>query len=83
MDIFHINGKEAPVNSTFWGLALDPAGIPVLFKSLASIMGISHSTTKLCPFCEKTLQIEACTCRFCKKILMKQINFNTRNKDAS
>lgn len=78
MDNLHINRKEAPVNNTFWGFTLDPAGIPVLFKSLASILGISHSSTKPCPFCEETLQIEACTCKFCNRVLMKHINFKTR-----
>jgi hypothetical protein len=82
MDNYHIAEKDSPAGSTFLGVTLDPAGIPVLFKSLASIIGISNTTTKLCPFCEETLQKEACTCRFCNRILMKQINFKTPKNDC-
>jgi len=81
MDNYPITEKDSPVGSTFLGIELDPAGMPVLFKSLALIMGISNTTTKLCPFCEKTLRIEACTCRFCHRILMKHINFKSTKKD--
>ena len=80
MDNYHITKKESPaVGSTFFGVTLDPAGIPTaLFKSLASIIGISSNRTKLCPFCEETIKKEASICRFCNRILMKQINFKTR-----
>ncbi len=79
MDNYHITKKGSPVGSTFFGVTLGPAGIPiVLFKSLASIIGISNTKTKLCPFCEETIKKEACNCRFCNRILMKQMNFNTK-----
>ena len=81
MSNYHITEKGIFAGSTFLGVALDPANIPVLLKSLASIIGISSTTTKSCPFCEKTLRIEACACRFCHRILMKHIDFTPQKKD--
>ena len=79
MENYNITGKETPVGTTFLGVTLDPEGIPVgIFKSLASMIGLSHTKTKLCPFCEETIKEEACDCRFCHRILMKQITFKTR-----
>jgi len=80
MDNCHATEKNSPACSTFWGVAFDPAGIPVLFKSLATIIGINCTTTKLCPFCEETLPKEACSCRFCNRILMKHISFKNQRK---
>ena len=82
LDNYQISKKDGPAGSTFFGVELGPAGIPVvLFKSLASIIGINHTRTKLCPFCEETIKEEANSCKFCNRILMKQINFKTQNKD--
>ena len=79
MDNCQITKENSPGGSTFLGVALSPSGIPVvLIKSLASIMGINNSRTKLCPFCEETLKKEANICKFCDRILMKQINFKTK-----
>ena len=57
MDNYNITGKDNPVGTTFLGVTLDPEGIPVgIFKSLASMIGLSHPKTKLCPFCEETIE---------------------------
>ena len=80
----NITKEDNPVDSTFLGVALDPAGIPVgIFKSLASMLGISHTKTKLCPFCEETIKKESCTCRFCNRILMKPMNVKTQKSNGN
>ena len=79
MDIYKTTEKENPAESTFLGVAFDPEGVPVgIFKSLASMIGLSHTKTKLCPFCEETINEEACDCMFCNRILMKPMNLKTR-----
>jgi len=79
LENYNITRKDDPVGATFLGVALDPGGIPVgIFKSLASMIGLSHTKTKLCPFCEETIKEEACDCSFCHRILMKQMNLKTR-----
>lgn len=76
MDNYRITRKHSPAGATFLGVTLDPEGIPVgIFKSLAAMIGLHYDRTKLCPFCEETINEEACTCKFCNRILMKQINF--------
>jgi hypothetical protein len=71
--------KSSPVGATFFGVTFDPEGIPVvLFKSLASMIGLNHTKKKLCPFCEETINEEACDCMFCHRILMKQIDFKIK-----
>ena len=79
MDKYHVNEKNSPVGFTFFGVEFDPAGLSIeFFKSLTAIIGIHFPGTKLCPFCEETLKKEACSCRFCNRILMKEINFKTK-----
>ena len=79
LDTYNTPKKDNPAESTFLGVALDPEGLPVgIFKSLASMIGLYHTKTKLCPFCEETIKEEACACRYCNRILMKPMNLKTR-----
>ena len=82
MDNYNIAEKKRPA-TTFLGVSLNPVGIPVgIFKSLASIIGINHARTKLCPFCEETIKEEAHICRFCNRILMRQISISQPGKNC-
>lgn len=82
LDNYNIAEKKSPA-TTFLGVSLNPEGIPVsIFKSLASIIGINHARTKLCPFCEETIKQEARTCRFCNRILMRQISINQPGRNC-
>jgi hypothetical protein len=75
MENCHATKKDRPAYSNFFAAAFGQAGLPgALFRSLASFIGKSQPRTKLCPFCEETLLEEALTCRFCNRILMRQMN---------
>jgi len=79
MDNYHITRKGNPAGLTFLGVTLNPAGIPTgIFKSLAAIISLLYTRTKLCPFCEETIKKEASICSFCNRILMKKINLKAK-----
>jgi len=75
LDNYHATSKE----SVFAAAVRDSTAIPVgIFRSLASMIGISPTRTKPCPFCEETIHRDACSCSYCSRILMKPMNFKTR-----
>jgi len=76
LDKYGTTKKNSHAGTTFLGVSFNPDSLPIgIFRSLASMIGINHAKTKLCPFCEETIKEKARTCGFCNRILMKQINF--------
>ena len=80
LENFQYAGKETHAGETLAGINLESTGIPILFRSLISIIGMGPRT-KQCPFCENTLPMKTCICQFCNKILMREIHLGLPRKD--
>ena len=49
--------------------------VGMLLKFVPSKIERNIAETKLCPFCDETIKADALNCKFCNRILMKQVNF--------
>lgn len=81
LDSYNVTKQKSPVGNSFLAAALNPAGIPLgIFRSLASIIGINSTKTKQCPFCDETIRKEACSCSFCDRVLMMELNLKRKKQ---
>ena len=62
------------MNMRYWILASYMLLVGMLLKFVPSKIEGNIAETKLCPFCDKTIKADALTCKFCNRILMKQVN---------
>jgi len=62
------------MNMRYWILAAFMFLGGMFLKFVPSKIEGNIDETKLCPFCAETIKADALNCKFCNRILMKQVN---------
>jgi hypothetical protein len=62
------------MNMRYWILTAFMFLGGMLLKFVPSKIEGNIAETKVCPFCAKTIKADAFNCKFCNRILMKQVN---------
>jgi hypothetical protein len=59
----------------YWIFAVFMLLAGMLLKFVPSKIERNITETKLCPLCDEKIKADALNCKFCHRILMKQVNF--------